>query len=138
MEFRIKRVWSGEEIENSEKEVKIEGKEENVEMEERNAIKIECDYEGCKKLFANECDYHNHYVSSHLNAFSCPFPSCSFVSCSQRLLDIHELEFHSPFIIKNPVFLCPFSFCSCVFHSENERSLHLGAVHNTNVLSGSF
>ncbi len=58
-------------------------------------------------------------------SFACPFEGCGMRFTSQRWLDVHENETHSPFWNKR--FAC--LVCDKDFKSDSKRYFHLVAVH---------
>ncbi|XP_066535773.1 zinc finger protein 511 [Hoplias malabaricus] len=95
-----------------------------------NVSDFRCHIAGCKQVFDSVEGYEHHYNSLHRHVCS----SCRRAFPSNRLLDIHILEWHdSLFQVmaeKQCMYQCLVEGCGLKFRTSKERKDHLISVHS--------
>ncbi|KAI5625047.1 zinc finger protein 511 [Silurus asotus] len=95
-----------------------------------NISEFQCHVAGCKQLFDTLETYEHHYNSLHRHVCS----SCKRSFPSNRLLDIHILEWHdSLFQVmaeRECMYQCLVEGCGLKFRTSKERKEHLITTHS--------
>ncbi|KAF5901572.1 zinc finger protein, partial [Clarias magur] len=95
-----------------------------------NISEFQCHIAGCKQLFDTLEGYEHHYNSLHRHVCS----SCKRSFPSNRLLDIHILEWHdSLFQVmaeRECMYQCLVEGCGLKFQTSKERKEHLITIHS--------
>ncbi|KAK3554080.1 hypothetical protein QTP70_019037 [Hemibagrus guttatus] len=95
-----------------------------------NISEFQCHIAGCKQLFDTVEGYEHHYNSLHRHVCS----SCKRSFPSNRLLDIHILEWHdSLFQVmaeRECMYQCLVEGCGLKFQTSKERKEHLITTHS--------